>query len=108
MSKRAEYTFALYTGSLAEPGDRNPYTDRSPGPRCRPTLGRAPQQSCQWTVGDARRRNSPTATSQMKARALTSARPARPRQLCCVAQARRLYRRERTARTKRDDPRELR
>lgn len=25
MSKRAEYMFALYSGSLAEPGDRNPY-----------------------------------------------------------------------------------
>lgn len=29
MSKRAEYTFALYSGSLAEPGDRNPYAGRS-------------------------------------------------------------------------------
>ncbi|OPX05951.1 hypothetical protein [Mycobacterium sp. AT1] len=27
MSKRAEYMFALYSGSLAEPGDRNPYAD---------------------------------------------------------------------------------
>ncbi|OBJ58338.1 ribosome modulation factor [Mycobacterium asiaticum] len=26
MSKRAEYMFALYSGSLAEPGDLNPYT----------------------------------------------------------------------------------
>lgn len=25
MSKRAEYLFALYSGSLADPGDRNPY-----------------------------------------------------------------------------------
>ncbi|WP_163719584.1 ribosome modulation factor [Mycolicibacterium psychrotolerans] len=25
MSKRAEYMFALYSGSLAEPGDPNPY-----------------------------------------------------------------------------------
>lgn len=25
MTKRAEYTFALYSGSLAEPGDANPY-----------------------------------------------------------------------------------
>lgn len=25
MSKRAEYIAALYEGSLAEPGDRNPY-----------------------------------------------------------------------------------
>lgn len=25
MSRRAEYMFALYSGSLAEPGDRNPY-----------------------------------------------------------------------------------
>jgi hypothetical protein len=25
VSKRAEYVFALYSGSLAEPGDRNPY-----------------------------------------------------------------------------------
>lgn len=29
MTKRAEYTFALYSGSLAEPGDRNPYAGRS-------------------------------------------------------------------------------
>jgi hypothetical protein len=29
MSKRAEYMFALYEGSLAEPGDRNPYAGRS-------------------------------------------------------------------------------
>ncbi|HKO53601.1 MAG TPA: hypothetical protein VJV79_38095 [Polyangiaceae bacterium] len=29
MTKRAEYTFALYSGSLAEPGDANPYRDRS-------------------------------------------------------------------------------
>lgn len=27
MSKRAEYLFALYSGSLAEPGDPNPYAD---------------------------------------------------------------------------------
>lgn len=26
VSKRAEYMFALYSGSLAEPGDANPYT----------------------------------------------------------------------------------
>jgi hypothetical protein len=25
VSKRAEYMYALYSGSLAEPGDRNPY-----------------------------------------------------------------------------------
>lgn len=25
MSKRAEYLFALYSGSVADPGDRNPY-----------------------------------------------------------------------------------
>ncbi|VEG40454.1 Uncharacterised protein [Mycolicibacterium flavescens] len=25
MSKRAEYLYALYAGSLADPGDRNPY-----------------------------------------------------------------------------------
>lgn len=25
MSKRAEYMFALYSGTLADPGDRNPY-----------------------------------------------------------------------------------
>lgn len=30
MSKRAEYMFALYAGSLAEPGDPNPYAGRSP------------------------------------------------------------------------------
>ncbi|NVN52249.1 hypothetical protein [Mycolicibacterium hippocampi] len=29
MTKRAEYTFALYSGSLAEPGDRNPYAGQS-------------------------------------------------------------------------------
>jgi hypothetical protein len=29
MSKRAEYMFALYEGSLAEPGDRNPYASQS-------------------------------------------------------------------------------
>ncbi|WP_048469346.1 hypothetical protein [Mycolicibacterium chlorophenolicum] len=29
MTKRAEYTFALYCGSLAEPGDRNPYAGHS-------------------------------------------------------------------------------
>jgi hypothetical protein len=29
VSKRAEYIFALYEGSLAEPGDRNPYAGRS-------------------------------------------------------------------------------
>lgn len=29
VTKRAEYTFALYSGSLAEPGDRNPYAGRS-------------------------------------------------------------------------------
>ena len=29
MTKRAEYVFALYEGSLAEPGDRNPYAGRS-------------------------------------------------------------------------------
>lgn len=29
MTKRAEYMFALYEGSLAEPGDRNPYAGRS-------------------------------------------------------------------------------
>lgn len=27
--KRAEYVFALYEGSLAEPGDANPYAGRS-------------------------------------------------------------------------------
>jgi hypothetical protein len=29
VSKRAEYMFALYSGSLAEPGDRNPYVNGS-------------------------------------------------------------------------------
>ncbi|MCV7375227.1 hypothetical protein H5P33_21140 [Mycolicibacterium arabiense] len=29
MSRRAEYTYALYEGSLAEPGDPNPYAGRS-------------------------------------------------------------------------------
>ena len=29
VSKRAEYTFALYAGSVADPGDRNPYAGRS-------------------------------------------------------------------------------
>ncbi|TDL01545.1 hypothetical protein EI067_00395 [Mycobacterium paragordonae] len=29
MTTRAEYTFALYSGSLAEPGDQNPYAGRS-------------------------------------------------------------------------------
>ncbi|WP_443678401.1 ribosome modulation factor [Mycolicibacterium senegalense] len=29
VTKRAEYTFALYSGSLAEPGDRNPYAGQS-------------------------------------------------------------------------------
>lgn len=29
MTKRAEYVLALYSGSLAEPGDRNPYAGRS-------------------------------------------------------------------------------
>lgn len=29
MSKRAQYISALYEGSLAEPGDRNPYAGRS-------------------------------------------------------------------------------
>ena len=29
MTKRAEYTLALYEGSLAEPGDGNPYAGRS-------------------------------------------------------------------------------
>jgi hypothetical protein len=29
MSKRAEYTFALYAGSLADPGDPNPYAGQS-------------------------------------------------------------------------------
>ena len=29
MSKRAEYVYALYEGSLAEPGDRNPYAGES-------------------------------------------------------------------------------
>lgn len=30
VSKRAEYLFALYSGSLAEPGDRNPYSCGEP------------------------------------------------------------------------------
>jgi hypothetical protein len=29
MTKRAEYIFALYSGSLADPGDRNPYAGQS-------------------------------------------------------------------------------
>lgn len=29
MSKRAEYVYALYEGSLAEPGDSNPYAGQS-------------------------------------------------------------------------------
>jgi len=29
VTKRAEYIFALYEGSLADPGDRNPYAGRS-------------------------------------------------------------------------------
>ncbi|OBK56317.1 hypothetical protein A5656_19660 [Mycobacterium gordonae] len=29
MTNRAEYTFALYSGSLAEPGSRNPYRGES-------------------------------------------------------------------------------
>lgn len=29
MTKRAEYTYALYAGSVAEPGDRNPYNGDS-------------------------------------------------------------------------------
>lgn len=29
MSKRSEYIYALYAGSLAEPGDRNPYAGES-------------------------------------------------------------------------------
>ena len=29
MTKRAEYVFALYAGSVADPGDRNPYSGRS-------------------------------------------------------------------------------
>lgn len=29
MSKRAEYVYALYEGSLAEPGDGNPYAGQS-------------------------------------------------------------------------------
>jgi hypothetical protein len=29
VTKRAEYTFALYSGSVADPGDRNPYAGRS-------------------------------------------------------------------------------
>jgi hypothetical protein len=29
VTKRAEYMLALYEGSLADPGDRNPYAGRS-------------------------------------------------------------------------------
>ncbi|MGN7780479.1 ribosome modulation factor [Mycolicibacterium sp. 22603] len=29
MTNREEYTFALYAGSVADPGDRNPYAGRS-------------------------------------------------------------------------------
>ena len=29
VSKRAEYMFALYSGRLADPGDRNPYAAAS-------------------------------------------------------------------------------
>lgn len=29
VTKRAEYTFALYAGRVADPGDRNPYAGRS-------------------------------------------------------------------------------
>ncbi|GLP83561.1 ribosome modulation factor [Mycobacterium antarcticum] len=29
MTKRAEYTYALYSGSVADPGDRNPYASQS-------------------------------------------------------------------------------
>lgn len=29
MTKRAEYTYALYMGSVADPGDRNPYAGQS-------------------------------------------------------------------------------
>ncbi|WP_431241075.1 ribosome modulation factor (plasmid) [Mycolicibacterium aichiense] len=29
MTKRAEYTFALYSGRLADVGDQNPYAGRS-------------------------------------------------------------------------------
>jgi hypothetical protein len=29
MTKRAEYLYALYAGSVADPGDRNPYAGRS-------------------------------------------------------------------------------
>jgi hypothetical protein len=29
MTKRAEYMFALYEGSLADPGDQNPYNGQS-------------------------------------------------------------------------------
>jgi hypothetical protein len=29
VSKRAEYVYALYEGSLAEPGDSNPYNGQS-------------------------------------------------------------------------------
>ncbi|GAT09755.1 hypothetical protein H7I77_12415 [Mycolicibacterium novocastrense] len=31
MSKRAEYVFALYSGSVADPGDRSPYSGQSLG-----------------------------------------------------------------------------
>lgn len=29
VTKRAEYTFAMYAGSVADPGDRNPYSGQS-------------------------------------------------------------------------------
>lgn len=29
VTKRAQYMFALYAGSVADPGDRNPYAGRS-------------------------------------------------------------------------------
>jgi hypothetical protein len=29
VTKRAEYVFALYAGSVADPGDRNPYSGES-------------------------------------------------------------------------------
>ncbi|WIM89168.1 hypothetical protein PT015_06860 [Candidatus Mycobacterium wuenschmannii] len=29
MTKRAEYTYALYAGSVADPGDSNPYAGQS-------------------------------------------------------------------------------
>lgn len=29
MTKRAEYVYALYSGSVADPGDRNPYAGQS-------------------------------------------------------------------------------